>query len=77
MGITKNVLRNWMAGDNPVQPYGLYRLCMVKGVDFNYVHLDDPSRLPKQVREPIEAEILSRLAEAAAEHQADETGAAA
>ncbi len=27
MGISKHVLRNWLAGDNVPQPYPIYRLC--------------------------------------------------
>jgi transcriptional regulator with XRE-family HTH domain len=68
MGVSKNVLRNWMAGDHPVSPYALYRLCAVKHVDFNYVFLDDWSRLPPALRDRLEAETLSQL-EAASAHQ--------
>lgn len=77
MGITKHVLRNWMAGDSPIQPYALYRLSSVKQVDFNYVHLGDWSRLPKPLRDELEAETLAKLEEAAAANQASETDAAA
>lgn len=70
MGVSKHVLRNWMAGEAPIGTYALYRLCAVKQVDFNYVYLGDWSRLPKAMREELEAETLSRLEAAAAAPQA-------
>lgn len=75
MGISKNLLRNYMEGDNPIRPYALYRLSMVKQVDFNYVHLDDWTRLPRPIREALEAEMLSKLEAAEAESPAAETDA--
>lgn len=62
MGISKHVLRNWLAGDNPIQPYPLYRLCRVKSVDFNYVALGDWSCLPARLAKVLEDELLSILA---------------
>jgi transcriptional regulator with XRE-family HTH domain len=74
MGISKHVLRNWLAGDNPIQPYPLYRLCRVKSVDFNYVALGDWSSLPARLAKVLEAEMLSTLeAGLAAGHQEAET----
>lgn len=61
MGVSKHVLRNWLAGDNPVQPYALYRLARVKQVDCNYVYLGDWSSLPGQVRKQLEDELLQEL----------------
>lgn len=73
MGISKHVLRNWLAGDNPIQPYPLYRLCRVKAVDFNYVALGDWSCLPVRLARKLEAEMLSKLeAGLGAEHQGAE-----
>jgi transcriptional regulator with XRE-family HTH domain len=61
MGVSKHVLRNWLAGDNPVQPYALYRLCRVKQVDCNYVYLGDWSALPLALAKQLEDELLSEL----------------
>src|SRR5689334_7519003 len=61
MGVSKHVLRNWLAGDNPVQPYPLYRLCCARGVDFNYVFLGDWSRLPFELAKDMDAELQSKL----------------
>lgn len=62
MGVTKHVLRNWLAGDNPVQPYPLYRLCKLKGLDFNFVYLGDWSHLPHHLSKALEDEAIARLA---------------
>jgi transcriptional regulator with XRE-family HTH domain len=72
MGVSKHVLRNWLAGDNPIQPYALYRLCQARRVDFNFVHLGDWSRLPADVAQVVEDEVLSTLevCEAAASPEA-------
>lgn len=61
MGISKHVLRNWLAGENPVQAYPLYRLCRSKGVDFNYVFLGDWNRLPFELARKLEDEVRSTL----------------
>lgn len=61
MGVSKHVLRNWLAGDNPVQPYALYRLCRVKQVDCNYVYLGDWSALPRPLGKQLEDELLLEL----------------
>jgi transcriptional regulator with XRE-family HTH domain len=61
MGVTKHVLRNWLAGDNPVQPYPLYRLCRIKGVDFNYVYLGIWDGLPHRLAKELEEEALAGL----------------
>jgi len=66
MGITKHVLRNWLAAENPIQPYPLYRLCRAKGLDFNYVMLGDWSNLPHHLARELEREALSNLAAPAA-----------
>jgi len=62
MGVSKNVLRNWLAGDNPVQPYPLYRFCRAKGVDFNFVFLGDWTRLPYGLAKAAEQQALASLA---------------
>ena len=51
MGITKNHLGNWMREEKPVYPdiYKIYRFCRIRGVDFNWVFLGDPSGLPERV----------------------------
>lgn len=61
MGVSKHVLRNWLAGDNPIQPAGLYRLTQLKGIDFNFVYLGDWSCLPPALARVAEAEALSIL----------------
>ena len=62
MGVSKHVLRNWLAGDNPVQPYPLYRLCRSRGVDFNFVYLGDWTHLPYELAKAAEQEALASLA---------------
>ncbi len=69
MGISKHVLRNWIAGENPVQPYGLYRLCRAKGVDFNYVGLGDWSRLPYSLAKAMEEDMQATLASVSAQER--------
>jgi transcriptional regulator with XRE-family HTH domain len=71
MGVSKHVLRNWLAGDNPVQPYALYRLARFKQVDCNFVYLGDSSALPAKLVKQMEVELLSRLEGAKAEELAD------
>lgn len=66
MGVTKHVLRNWLAGDHPISVYALYRLCKAKGVDFNYVFLGDWSHLPHSLAKQFDEELVARLAEASA-----------
>lgn len=61
MGVSKNVLRNWMAGDNPPAPYAVYRLTRAKGVDFNYVFLGDWSALPARLARALDEEMKSTL----------------
>lgn len=56
MGVSKHVLRNWLAGENPIGAYSLHRLCLRYGVDFNYVYLGDPARLPHELAQKIAAE---------------------
>ena len=69
MGVSKHVLRNWMAGDNAMQPYAIYRLCLLKRVDFNWIFLGDWSRLPAELAGAAEAEVQAILAgEPAPEH---------
>jgi transcriptional regulator with XRE-family HTH domain len=63
MGISKNVLRNWLAGDHPIAPYPLYRLCKAKNIDFNYVFLGDWSHLPYGLAKEFEREIATKLAD--------------
>lgn len=62
MGVSKHVLRNWMAGDNAMQPYAIYRLCLLKRVDFNWIFLGDWSRLPAELADAAEAEVQAMLA---------------
>lgn len=62
MGISKHVLRNWIAGDNPIQPYAMYRLHRAKSIDFNFVGLGDWSRLPHELALKLEAELQAKLA---------------
>jgi transcriptional regulator with XRE-family HTH domain len=62
MGVSKHVIRNWLAGENPVQPYALYRLCRARGVDFNFVYLGDWNRLPHELARKIEEEVQASLA---------------
>jgi len=61
MGVSKNVLRNWMVGDNPPQPYPIYRLCRAKGIDFNYVFLGDWSALPARLARELDEEMKATL----------------
>ncbi|MCK8788193.1 helix-turn-helix transcriptional regulator [Roseomonas sp. NAR14] len=61
MGVSKHVIRNWLAGDNPPQPYPMYRLCRAKGLDFNYVFLGDWSSLPGRYAQVLEKEALANL----------------
>jgi transcriptional regulator with XRE-family HTH domain len=73
MGVSKHVLRNWLVGDNPVQPYPLYRLCRSRGVDFNFVYLGDWTHLPYELAKAAEQEALANLAVSpAAASQANE-----
>lgn len=67
MGISKHVLHNWIVGDNPIQPYGLYRLCKAKGVDFNYVFLGDWNHLPYSLAKEMEDDMQATLAASVAE----------
>lgn len=62
MGVSKHVLRNWIAGDNPIQPYAIYRLHRAKGIDFNYVFLGDWARLPHSLAKALEDELQAKLA---------------
>jgi transcriptional regulator with XRE-family HTH domain len=62
MGVSKHVLRNWMAGDNPPGVYAVYRLARAKGVDFNYVFLGDWSALPSRLAKELDAEMTATLA---------------
>lgn len=62
MGTSKHVLRNWLAGDNPIHPWNLYRLCRAKGVDFNFVALGDWSRLPLELAKAMEDAVQAKLA---------------
>lgn len=50
MGVTKNHLGNWMRGTHgyPDQ-YDLYKFCRIRGVNFDWVFLGDPSGLPEKV----------------------------
>ena len=57
MGVSKNVLRNWMAGENYPQPYALYRLCRSRGVNFDYVFLGDWSSLPHSLGQALDARL--------------------
>lgn len=66
MGITKHVLRNWLAGEDRMNPYAIYRLCQAKGVDFNYIFLGDWHRLPYELAQEMEAELATKLAAATA-----------
>jgi transcriptional regulator with XRE-family HTH domain len=61
MGITKHVLRNWMAGDSYPNPYALYRLCRSRNVDFNFVFLGDWSSLPARIGKRFEDELSQAL----------------
>lgn len=61
MGISKHVLRNWLAGDHPIQPYALYRLCRSKSIDFNYVFLGDWQHLPFALAKAMEDEMQASL----------------
>ena len=61
MGISKHVLNFWMRGDNPIQPYPLYRLCRAKGINFDYVALGDWSALPHWVARKIEERLEEKL----------------
>lgn len=63
MGISKHVLNFWMKGENPIQPYQLYRLCRSKGINFDYVALGDWSALPHRLAQVLEAELSAKLAE--------------
>lgn len=56
MGVSKHVLRNWMAGDSYPQPYALYRLSRSKGINFDYVFLGDWSNLPHRIARALEEE---------------------
>jgi transcriptional regulator with XRE-family HTH domain len=71
MGISKHVLRNWMAGESYPQPHSLYRLCRAKGVDFNYVFLDDWSALPHRLSSALEAELKAQLEGSAVQARSD------
>lgn len=64
MGVSKHVLRNWLAGENPIQPYALYRLHKAKGIDFNYVFLGDWARMPHDLAKALEADLQAKLAAA-------------
>lgn len=59
MGISKGVLNHWMAGNNPIQPYALYRLARSRGITFDYIFLGNWSALPHHLAVEIEKEILS------------------
>lgn len=59
MGISKGVLNHWMSGNNPIQPYALYRLSRSRGITFDYIFLGVWSGLPHHLAAQIEKEILS------------------
>ncbi|NVN44825.1 helix-turn-helix transcriptional regulator [Asaia siamensis] len=59
MGISKGVLNHWMAGNNPIQPYALYRLSRSRGITFDYIFLGNWSGLPHLLAAQIEKEMLS------------------
>lgn len=63
MGVSRQVLANWLAGDNAIGTYALYRLCRLKGVnDYNYVFLGDWSRLPHDLAQEFEREVTAKVA---------------
>jgi transcriptional regulator with XRE-family HTH domain len=71
MGVSKHVLRNWMAGDNYPQPYPLYRLAKAKGVNFDYVFLGDWQGLPHRIAKVLESEFEATPGGLSAETHAD------
>ncbi|MDB5243743.1 MAG: hypothetical protein JWP57_4369, partial [Spirosoma sp.] len=62
MGISRGVLRNWLAGDNAIQTYQLYIFSRATGVTFDFVFLDDSSNLPDALREQMDVELQANLA---------------
>lgn len=61
MGISKQVLRNWMNGDSYPSPYNLYKLCRAKGVDFDYVFLGNWDHLPHHLAKVLDQELANQL----------------
>lgn len=49
MDVTKNHLGNWMRGTAYPLHYHLYRFCRIRGVNTDFIYLDDPSGLPGRV----------------------------
>ncbi|EHH66882.1 helix-turn-helix domain-containing protein [Gluconobacter morbifer] len=49
MGVSKQVLRNWMAGDSYPSPYALYRLKLAHGVSTDFLFLGDSGALPHRL----------------------------
>lgn len=66
MGVSKHVLRNWLAGAHPIGTYALYRLCRAKSLDFNFVYLGDWTHLPYHMAKEFEQEMTAKLAASSA-----------
>lgn len=62
MGVSKHVVRNWIAGDNPIGVYPLYRLCRAKNVNFDFIFLGIWTGLRGDLAAAFEAEALASLA---------------
>ncbi len=62
MGVSKQVLRNWMAGEHYPSPYSIYRLCRTRGIDFDYVFLGNWDGLPHHLARALDAELEVQLA---------------
>lgn len=61
MGVSKQVLRNWMSGESYPAPYNLYKLCRSKGVNFDYIFLGNWDHLPHHLAKALERELEDQL----------------
>lgn len=61
MGVSKQVLRNWMSGESYPAPYSLYKLCKSKGVNFDYIFLGNWDHLPHHLAKVLEQELEDQL----------------
>lgn len=61
MGVSKQVLRNWMAGDSYPAHYALYKLCRSRGIDFDYIFLGQWDHLPYHLAKALDLELEKKL----------------
>jgi hypothetical protein len=78
MGVSKQSVSDWIAGRGYPNQYGAYRLHRMTGITCDWLFLGDWGGLPARLADRLMPQIPDRSAlSPEAEHQADETGAAA